>query len=342
MSGRFKRDHFELKAKASLFWPSELRAKEASTSILPLLLETQDTFINLLRVANARPDAWKDGLRITNGVKANLFLKHLMVLADVGGELLSRLAPQLQSTFPTSVMKYAWNGEMYEYQFKAILQLRRLNNKSLSVDGRSLIKGRDLDEKMEDVIMLVLHGGAAINASLPDIVKERCTIGTLIGQADTLERFVKQRYIMVSRITGGATANTLGQIAQDYVKEMLEQSLPKWHIIRNGTIPGISQNEGVTDISFDIVARSPKGKYTAIEVSFQVTTNSTIERKAGQAKARAELVHTARSKIAYVIDGAGNFERQAALRTICRYSDCTVAFTPEEINVLIAFLKENG
>jgi hypothetical protein len=306
-----------------------------------MLIETQDRFISLLHVADAGPHAWKNALQLTGRLKANLFLKHLMVLADVGGELLSRLAPQLKNTFPTGVLEYAWNGKTYEYQFKAILESRRLNNKSLSVDGKSLIKGYNLSDKMEDVIMLILHGAAAVNASLPDIVKERCIIGTLIGQKDTLERFVRQRYIMVSRITGGATANTLGQIAQNYVKEMLEQALPEWQITRNGTIPGISQNEGVTNINFDIIAKSPQIRYTAIEVSFQVTTNSTIERKAGQARARAELLHAARHKIAYVIDGAGNFERQAALRTICKYSDCTVAFTPEEINLLIEFLKEN-
>jgi hypothetical protein len=75
-------------------------------------------------------------------------------------------------------------------------------------------------------------------------------------------------------------------------------------------------------------------------VSFQVTTNSTIERKAGQAQARYELLKQAGHRIAYVIDGAGNFERQAALGAICRFSDCVVAFTPDEIGVLIDFLRE--
>jgi hypothetical protein len=89
-----------------------------------------------------------------------------------------------------------------------------------------------------------------------------------------------------------------------------------------------------------IVAKSPSNQYVAIEVSFQVTTNSVIERKAGQARARAQLLREAGHRLAYVIDGAGNFDRDAALRTICRYSDCTVAFTPEEINVLVEFLRE--
>ena len=93
-------------------------------------------------------------------------------------------------------------------------------------------------------------------------------------------------------------------------------------------------------MSFDIVAQSPKGKYCAIEVSFQVTTNSTIERKAGQASDRQRLLHRAGHKIAYVIDGAGNFERQSAVKTILANSDYTAAFTDEELDALAAFLRK--
>jgi hypothetical protein len=95
-------------------------------------------------------------------------------------------------------------------------------------------------------------------------------------------------------------------------------------------------------MDFDVVAESPTKKYFAIEISYQVTTNSVIERKAGQAQNRASLLRDAGHKIVYVIDGAGNFERQAALRTICKYSDCTVALTPKELDVLVEFLTANG
>lgn len=332
----------QLRAKASLFWPSDLIARETAASIVPLLLETQDKFIGLLYLADARPDAWKTGLQSTNELKANVFLKHLMVLADVGGEPLKRLRPELNRAFPTGVMTFVWRENTYEYPFKIITRANMLDNKSLHVDGKSLITGQDLDDRMEDVIMLLLHGAGAVNAALPEMIRDKCMIGSLLGQKAELKTFVKQRYILVSKITGGATSNALGQMAQDYVRDILIQALPDWHIARNGTIPGISHNAGTTDTTFDIVAKSPTGKYVAVEVSFQVTTNSVIERKSGQAQARAELLRRSDHKIAYVIDGAGNFERQAALRTICLYSDCTVALTPEEMNILVSFLRESA
>ena len=81
-------------------------------------------------------------------------------------------------------------------------------------------------------------------------------------------------------------------------------------------------------------------KYVGIEISFQVTTNSTIERKAGQAQARYEAVDGTGHYIAYIIDGAGNFQRTSALTTICQYSHCTVAYTDSEFDVLINFIQE--
>lgn len=190
--------------------------------------------------------------------------------------------------------------------------------------------------------MLVLFGGLSSNLALPEEVSERCSIGLLLGDRDAIERFIRPRYILVSRIIGGARANALGQAAQQHVLERLKRSLDTWTFQPNGTIPGISQTGDQRDITFDIVARSPAGKYFAIEVSFQVTTNSTIERKSGQAKSRYEQLHAQGSQIAYVIDGSGNFERQSALETICAYSDCTVAFTEEELDVLVEFLRANG
>ena len=332
----------DLRLRAALFWPAELTAREASASIIPVLLSTQDKFISLLDVADASPTAWKEALRATSALSANVFLKHLMVLADVGGEPLKRLHPELKRLFPSDTMTYVWREANYEYRFKAILTAKSLDNAALHVEGTGLTTGYALDEKMEDVAMLLLHSGSAIGVDLPEILREKCILGGLMGRKEELEKFVKQRYILVSRITGGATSNALGQLAQDYVRDFLKKELPEWRITRNKTVPGISQNAGRTDISFDIVVHSPTDKYTAVEISFQVTTNSVIERKAGQAQVRASLLRAAGHRIAYVLDGAGNFERNAALETICQYSDCTVTLTANDLKTLVEYLRLVG
>lgn len=333
----FSRTPDELHENAVRYWPPGLRAKESEASVIPRLIETQDKFIGILHVADSAPDAWKTVLTATRDLPPNVFLKHLMVLADVGGEKLMRLRSDLKRLFLNGRFEYLWRGNQFSYAFKRILNCSRLTNKTLYVDGRSILQARPLDEAMEDVIMLLMFGDAAITTKLPDEIASKCGIGGLLGRKKELNDFVKQRYIWVSRITGGASANTLGQLAQDYVLSGLKERLPSWTFTRNGTIPGISQTGGKTETTFDIVAQSPNNRYVAIEASFQVTTNSVIERKAGQALSRRVLLHGAGHKIAYVIDGAGNFERRAALTTICENGDCTVALSDSELSKLADF-----
>lgn len=331
------RDLKDLEANALKFWPERIAEIERNSSIIPNLIETQDKFISLLNIADATPFAWKNVLSTSKKLHANLFLKHLIVLSDIGGEKLMRFKKELPSIFPDSMMEFIWNDAKHSYKFQTLQNTKTWNNPHLKVDGKGLSKNEVLSPMMEDVINLLLFGGASIAPDLPPDITEKCMLGTLIGHKKELDSFVRQRYIWVSRITGGATANALGNLAQKYVVDYLQEKLPSWDFSKK-QIPQISQNDR-TLLSFDIVATSPKGNCCAIEVSFQVTTNSTIERKAGQAQARQQLLHKYGHKIAYIIDGAGNFERISALRTICQFSDCSVTFKDNELDKLSTFIS---
>lgn len=335
---KYARTLAELKERAVLFWPREIIEREASVSILPLLLKTQEKFISILNLSDSAPDSWKKLVDVSEEIKGNLFLKHLMVLSDLGGEALNKLPP-LKNYFKGGKMNYVWREKKYKYQFKIIHEKVPLANAALRADGKSLLKGYTLEPKMEDVIMLLLHGASSISDTLPDDVKSKCVIGSLIGEPEELEKFVKQNYIRISRQLGGATSNAMGQLAQDFVIEKLKEKLPEWRFERNGRLPGVSHTGGETETAFDVAATSPNGKHFGVEISFQFTTNSVIERKAGQAEARAKMVHRAGHYICYVIDGAGNINiREAAISTICKYSDCTVALSTDEIGVLADFM----
>lgn len=330
------RDLQELESNALKFWPSELAIQEKDLSVIPKLIETQDKFISLLNISDSDPFIWKKTLKNTKSLSANLFLKHLMVLSDIGGEKLMRFKKELPSIIGHT-LHFSWESNNYSYEFKTINSKINWSNKNLSVDGDKIATNVEMLPLIEDICMLLLFGGSATNGNIPTDISEKCIIGTLLGKTVELEKFVKQRYIWVSRITGGATSNKLGQLAQSAVKDYLENKLPNWRINKD-KLPGVSHNER-TSLSVDIIAKSPNNLFCAIEVSFQVTTNSVIERKAGQAQARQALLHANGHKIAYVIDGAGNFERQSALRTICQFSDCTVSFKKEELDKLVNFLN---
>lgn len=339
----YKRTLGELRTKAVLHWPDKILLAAGDVSILPLLLKTQDAFISLLKIADKNPLSWKAALNQNTALSGPLFLKHLMVLTDLGGEALNKLPP-LSNYIPDGILKFDWAGNPYEYKFKEIQVKCSLANSALKVDSKKLLAGGELTNKMIDVAMLLLYGSLLTNDSLPLEVKEKCVIGLLMGNVEELERFVKESYIRVSRQVGGATSNELGQQVQNYVLEGLKVALPKgWQVKRDSTLPRVTHKEGGGETTFDIVALSPTGKYFGIEVSFQVTTNSVIERKSREAESLLASVHRAGHKICYVIDGAGNINIRAnAVSNLCTYSDCTVAMSDVEISHLANFLMESS
>jgi hypothetical protein len=330
----YNRNISELKTKAALWWPEELKNKNALANVLPLLLKTQEDFLRLIVLSKNNPFQLFDLIKVAK-YPSNLFLKHLAVLSDFGGEPIQRLGQSFKDIFPKGekggyYFDFFWKEEIHRYEFKA-LPVNGLDNKKLFLDGKGLIKERELDDLTCDMIALLLFASASDYAEHAGLIT--CEIGSMLGNADDLYKFVQQRYITVSRITGGATANSLGQFAQSEIINFLKAELgDKYKIISNGyiTIEGYNKKGGMP---FDIVVEKGKKK-VGIEVSFQVTTNSTIERKAGQAADRQALVHQNGFQIAYVLDGAGNFQRSSAISTICNHSDCTVAYSLAEFKVL--------
>lgn len=339
----FQRTLVELRTHAVLHWPEDILLAAGEVSVLPLLLQTQDAFISLLTVANKTPVSWKAALKQNSALTGPLFIKHLMVLSDLGGEALNKLPP-LSNYIPDGTMNFDWDGTPFEYKFKEIQNKCSLANSSLKVDSKKLIKGGDLTNRMIDVAMLLLFGSFLTNDTLPSEVKEKCVVGSLIGRGEDIEQFVKQNYIRVSRQVGGAISNELGQQTQNYVLEKLKKELPAgWIVKRDSTLPGVAHKDGGDETNFDVVAQSPNGKYFGIEVSFQVTTNSVIERKSREAESMQASVHQAGHKVCYVIDGAGNINiRKNAVSNLCTYSDCTVAMSDVEISHLAKFLLESS
>ncbi len=338
----YQRTFEELEQVAAKFWPAELSEREAKLSVVPLLLRTQDQFISILGIETRELDKLFEIVEASS-LSANLFLKHLVILADFGGEMLQRVSREFSLLFPEGKLNYYWLGKPQSYVFKALPD-QALSNKNLHIDGRELSIDHPLDDLKKDAIALLLFGNAySDNDQEVASTLAKCEIGDYLGKPDELSKFIKQRYIWVSRITGGAKANNLGQIAQKFVAQYIEDNLglDGIEIKRSGRLPGVTHTDPTTGrlTSFDLVVTNSV-KYIAIEVSFQVTTNSTIERKSGQAKSRYEQVENIGHKIAYVIDGSGNFQRETALRVICEYSHCTVAFTRSELDVLCDFLRE--
>ena len=343
---RFERTIDELEVHACKWWPPELREAEKQLSLLPVLLETQDRFISILKLANSLEPQQLFGIIEASRFPYPLFLKHLIVLTDFGSEPIQRVNYNFSKIFTEDVFEYSVGGNQFSYSFSALPVRGALNNGKMKIESKSDLMLLDVDASLyKDLIMLLLYGAAATSQKVRSVLF-KCVLYSLLDDNDALEYFIKQNYIRVSRIIGGSTATNLGNIAQQYVVDYLKSRLGDDYTVRsNGTIPGVTQNDGITLTTFDAVVdrisdTNRHKKYVAIEITFQETTNSTIERKGGQARSRFEAITSSRNYIAYIIDGAGNFARRAAISVICDNSHCTIAYTQAEFELLLEFIRE--
>lgn len=357
----YQRSYEELEKVASKHWPLELLEQESELSIIPILIETQDEFISILNEHTSSLENFFTEIE-SSDLPANLFLKHLAILADFGGEPLKNVSEIFANLFPDGILKYYWQEQEFLYEFKSFNKntksqkpkfsndTLKIGNKNISLKKANSLNRREfinvLTDLQKDAIALLLFGSGYSKASedAKDIAYTlaRCEIGSYLGKPNELQKFINQRYIYVSPITKGAKFNTLGQVAQKYIAEYIKNNFQESHVNVKigGNLPNVTHTDdsqrGLT--SFDIVV-SKNNKYVAIEVSFQETTNSVVERKSGQAKFRYEQIENAGHKIAYVIDGLGNFRRKKFVETMCSYSHCTVAFSENELKRLYEFLK---
>ncbi len=337
---KYKKTLADLEKVAIKWWPKTLEEQVAQSSVIPKLIQTQDEFISILKLSGHSPEQIFSVIEASQ-LAPNIFLKHLVVLADYGGELIKRLGKEFNVVFPrdaktkTRRLQFIFLGKTHHYTFKA-LPVTGLSNAKLKIDGKAIVKATPLDDLHKDLIMVLLFGGVSTASHMAAL--ERCDLGGLMGKPHEIDLYVKQKYIQVSRITTGASANSLGQIAQIYVAEYLRSQLDDSYTVQSNGKVKLKSYDSETGMPFDVVVKRGK-RIVGVEVSFQVTSNSVIERKAALAEDRLAQMSKEGHYIAYVLDGAGNFSRGSALTTLCQSSDCTVAYSAGELDTLVDFIQ---
>lgn len=342
---RYLRTIEDLKKVGSKWWPKEVREEAMKNSILQLLLDTQEKFISLLILAETNNPKKLFDLIDASPLEYHVFLKHLILLTDVGSEQLQRFNASLCELFPDGVLTYTIGKKSSSYKFEALPTKTRPTNEKMQIDSLENLKKSCKDIPLcKDIIMLLIYGAASSIASTRAVLY-KCNAFEYLGKEELINKYVRQNYIRVSRIVGGKIATDLGNVAQTYAVRYLQEKLgDNYNVVNAGTIPGVKMDDD-KDVTFDIVVDrkdddSRFKAYVGIEVSFQETSNSTIERKAREAQARFRNAQNKRCVVAYIIDGAGNFSRTSAVTDLCNNSHCNVAYTPTEFDLLIEFIKE--
>lgn len=342
---RYLRSIKDLEKVGSKWWPKEVRDEAMKVSILQYLLDTQEKFISLLTLADRNKPEKLFSLIDASDFEYHLFLKHLILLTDVGSEPIQRFNTSFKEIFPNGQIDFTIGKKKHSYKFVSLPTKGVPNNKKMQSDTLENLEApcRNV-ELCKDLIMLLIYG-AASDLKRTASVLYKCNAYEYLGQEELIKKYVRQNYIRVSRIVGGKEATDLGNVAQSYAVRYLAEHLGEdYNVVNAGIIPGVQMDDN-KEVTFDIVVDriSDVGKfkkYVGIEVSFQETSNSTIERKAREARARFQNTNNKRCYVAYIIDGAGNFSRTAAVTDLCDNSHCNVAYTPSEFDLLIEFIKE--
>lgn len=327
------------------WWPKEVRDEALKVSILQFLLDTQEKFISLLTLSDCtKPEKLFDLLDASD-FEYHLFLKHIILLTDVGSEPIQRINTSFKEIFPNKELVYKLGRKEYTYVFSSLPIKGKPDNKKMQIDTMENLQATCKDKELcKDLIMLLIFGAASTTPRTRAILY-KCNAFDFLGQECKIKQYVRENYIRVSRIIAGKTATDLGNVAQVYALNYLSDGLgDNYNLVNNGTILGVKLDDD-KEATFDIVVdrKDDEGrfkKYVGIEVSFQETSNSVAERKGREAQARFRNTNNKRCYVAYIIDGAGNFSRPAAMNDMCNNSHCNVAYTPSEFDLLIEFIKE--
>ncbi len=329
----------QIEEQALKWWPRDLSRDPKS---IQLLVDSQDKFLSLLKVSRNDPESFLRLVRASD-LAANQVLKHLCLLADYGGEKIKRLAKEFKKLFPTGELLYSFEGRDGRWKFSddiCSMPERLLSNSALGLDGEGVLTPRPASPVIDDLIVILCYAGFSTNTV--DGAFESATISRYFGKPSNVELFVRTRYIYVSKITSGELTNARGQAAQQYAADNLRELLGGGYIVEvNGKIPLKDHKQNKRGLPFDlIVKRSGVNRYIGIEVSFQVTTNSVVERKARDAPAMLKSMRAAGHSVAYIFDGVGNFQRRNAWKTIINNSDFSCAFSVGEFKKLSEFIKQ--
>lgn len=342
---KYLRSIKDLERVGCKWWPKEVRDEAMKVSILQFMLDTQEKFICLLTFADKDAPTKLFKLIEASDFGYHVFLKHLVLLTDVGSEPLQRFNTSFKEIFPSNRLEYKLKDKEYSYTFKSLPIKGKPSNSKMQIDTVENLQQPCKDINLcKDIITLLIYGAAAVSPKTRAILY-KCTGFEYLGEKEKIEKYVRENYIRVSRIIGGKTATDLGNVAQTYALRYLSDRLgDNYNLVNNGTIPGVKLDDD-KDATFDIVIdrKDDNGrfkKYVGIEVSFQETSNSVAERKGREAQARFRNTNNRRCYVAYIIDGAGNFSRPSAMNDMCNNSHCNVAYTPSEFDLLIEFIKE--
>ena len=295
------------------FWSDDFITANTN-KLLALLQNSYEEFINI--ISSTKRDKLVEKLMSMNVPRAVL-MKHIMIFLDTSAETLDRCAMYIcimkyeQLTLPEEVIKFNVLGEKFN---------RGLSNANI---------GKANDNLVRDLINILVFASESLEFGQFESFK-KCNLAKLAGDNDKITKHLFFLPLNSSTQIKQLRAVDFGHQLELYIKKALNPLIDEL---------GVTKTSRYNDQSFDLVLKKGN-RYVIIEIAFQETTNSTLERKGKQAKnGLYESINKNGDKLIYVIDGAGYFKRKRALEDLITYSHLACNVSESGLAKLRHFLE---
>ena len=188
---RYLRSIKDLEKVGCKWWPKEVRDEAMKVSILQYLLETQDEFISLLTLADKSKPEKLFNILDASDFEYHLFLKHMILLTDVGSEPLQRFNSSFGEIFPNGKLEFAIGKQKHSYTFTALPTKGVPNNKKMQSDTLENLSApcRNV-ELCKDLIMFLIYGAASTTAHTAAVLY-KCNAYEYLGNQSLLRDAIK-------------------------------------------------------------------------------------------------------------------------------------------------------
>ena len=307
-----------LKKNSTWFWTDQIRGK---INMLESddLQETLSDFKKMLQ-KNDRGIIVKKLLNSTT-VKPKLAIQHLMLASDCSAEFLDRVKSYLIKDKHNDIKILTPDNRQIPYKFKKITK-----NPSQKLSKTYIVNA---DNELLNDVMTIIIFGAEITLFKNFSNFKKLSLCKIVGNIDKVNEYFDPLYLKTSRQTQGRISAQSGKNPQNLVKKKLDEYFEgneDFSIVPGNRIPNIGKEaKGFqVDLAYKITGKSPT--YIGIEIAFQETTNSVIERKSKQAAAIINEFNNKKYYLCFVVDGAGYFTRESAMKGTIKNSHKVVTF----------------
>jgi hypothetical protein len=313
------------------FWTKEISSAASENGMDTQLKRTKTAFVDILRTSN-RQNLVQNLLSPREPLTSSLVATHAMLATNASAEILDRAKDYIAFHKITELhVRDGVRASTYRLKKLGASFKKKLGNKEI----------RGADPGLREDILFLLSFGSELEEFEEFVSFAKLKLARICGNEGAIRTHFEDLYIDASRQLAGLASASSGGPPQRIVADKLSKYFKNNANVSRVTSSRIRlspTDNRQFDLVYEVRRRSRSTTYFAIEVAFQETTNSVIERKSRQAKDLRPVFDRLGYYLCYVIDGAGYFARKKALTDIINYSHRCVGFKNEELDSLCEFI----